>query len=89
VLKLIPTFEETLKLEIMKHFIYFESTDGGMDSHKHEFKDNNIKFNLYGWMNENYGCDTSDKELIEWAKKCEIGDYFEHRLGTCVRVNNN
>ncbi len=42
----------------MKYFIYFESTEGGMDSHKYEFKDDNIEFSLYGWMNENYGCNT-------------------------------
>jgi hypothetical protein len=72
----------------MKYFIYFESTEGGMDSYKYEFKDDNIEFRLYGWMDENYGCDTSDKELVEWVKTCKIGEYFEHRLGTCVRVNS-
>jgi len=71
----------------MKHFIYFESTEGGMKSNKYSFKDNNIEFNLFGWMNKKSGCNISDTQLLNWAKECKIGDYFEHRMGTCVRVS--
>ena len=72
----------------MKHFIYFESTDGGMDSNKYSFKENEeVNFDLSGWMSEKYDCRERDIQLINWAKTCKIGDYFEHRMGTCVRVS--
>lgn len=72
----------------MKHFIYFESQEGGMEQNEYSFEDleKDFNFGLYGWMDENYGCDTSDKELVEWAKTCDIGEFFNHRMGTCVRV---
>lgn len=72
----------------MKHFIYFESTDGGMETNKYEFKeDEEINFGTLGWMSEKYGTIETDTQLINWAKTCKIGDYFEHRMGTCVRVS--
>lgn len=70
----------------MKYFIYFESTDGGMETNKYEFGDTDFNFGLLGWMSEEYGCKPVDEELVEWAKICKIGEYFEHRMGTCVRV---
>lgn len=71
----------------MKHFIYLEAGNGDIFTHECTFADEEYIFPLYGWMNENYGADTLDQELIEWCKIAKIGDYFQHRLGVCVRVN--
>lgn len=71
----------------MKNFIYLEAGEGHIFTHKYTFIDEVYNFALYGWMDENAGCDTQDKWLVEWCKKAEIGDYYEHRLGICVRVN--
>lgn len=72
----------------MKYFIYFESTEGGMEVNYYAFKDDDINFRLFGWMSDCYGCKEDDEKLINWAIKSKVGDYFNHRIGTCVRVNN-
>lgn len=72
----------------MKDFIYFEQIEGGMEVIKLNFNNDDYVFPLFGWMSEEYGCKSQDLELVKWCKKAKIGDYFEHRLGVCVRVNN-
>lgn len=76
-------------VDMEKYFIYFEATDGGMDTNKYAFKTgDDFNFGLFGWMSEKYGCEAEDTKLVEWAKVCEVGEYFEHRMGTCVRVEH-
>lgn len=66
-----------------REFIYCETIDGGMQSHViRNTKDLEI---LFGWMS--YDCYIQDEALVEWCIKCNIGDYFEHRLGIIFRVS--
>lgn len=67
----------------MKKFIYCEITDGGME--KWEISNIEDLKGLYGWMTDS--CKKDDYELVNWIEKANIGDYFEHRLGICFRVN--
>lgn len=80
----------------MKTFLYFEQEEGGMAVHEITCFENaptNIDVNdqlgpqLYGWRNER--CAKDDAALLRWTVTAEIGQYFDHRLGTMVRVLNN
>jgi hypothetical protein len=65
-----------------KAFLYFESTEGGMETH--EFTDKKDFPCLLGWMRE--PCKNSDMKLLSWMETCEVGEYYSHRLGYAVRV---
>lgn len=73
---------------IPKKFMYCELTDGGMNYWTIENASGLVtEFPLSGWMSEEHGCRESDSDLIVWANtKAEIGDYFEHRMGVCIRI---
>lgn len=68
----------------MKQFMYFQSTDGGMEvftvSSPEEFPP------LYGWMTTSCAC--GDRGMLAWMDTAEIGDVYDHRLGYLVRVKN-
>ena len=70
---------------MMKRFIYFRTTDGGM-----EWKEcssvEDIKYFLYGWMSES--CQAQDLALLVWQNNADIGEWKEHRLGVLVRVTD-
>ena len=63
-------------------FVYFESTEGGMETMF--VTDASDLGRLYNWMGHN--CRKEDESLVEWMSTAEIGDYRFHRLGVCVRV---
>lgn len=69
-----------------KRFIYFLSTEGGMDTMDFKFGANEkVDFDgIFGWMSK--GCVSNDTKLNEWGQKAEIGDWFNHRMGVAVRV---
>lgn len=71
----------------IKHFIYFESQEGGMDEVLIEVKEGedfpDLEF-VYGWGNEN--CIERDEELKERANELEVGEFICHRKGTLVRI---
>ena len=68
----------------MKQFMYFESTEGGMEAYTFSGVDDFDK--PYGWMSDH--CEEWDKALIEFIVNAEIGDVRDHRLGYCVRLKD-
>jgi len=68
----------------MKNFMYFESTEGGMN----HFVINDVRDlkKLYGWMNDY--CKPMDSILLNWMKSADIGEICEHRLGVLVRLKD-
>lgn len=68
-----------------RQFVYFEATEGGMETH--ELSDPlRLKF-LYGWMSDS--CKEEDTNLLRWAETAEIGEMKDHRLGTLVRLKDS
>ena len=71
----------------MSKFIYCESTGGGMIYREvgrwKGFYD--FRF-LHGWMDGDVI--NQDINLLRWVAKAKIGDYYEHRLGVCFKVNS-
>ena len=67
-----------------KQFVYFESTDDGMDFFKaksvEDFK------SLDGWQSDS--CKEADNAMIEWLENAQIGEMYEHRLGCVVRLKD-
>lgn len=70
----------------MKHFIYFEVEDGGIN--KFDVFDQTDLEHLYGWMKPQYGSNIDDTLLLNWMESAEIGEYFDHRLGYLVRMKD-
>lgn len=70
---------------MVKRFLYCEETYGGMNSF--EFSDVNELSCLYGWGTD--FCKDYDTALILWIDSCEIGEYFNHRLGIVVRLKDS
>lgn len=64
--------------------MYFESTDGGMDTT--ESKGWKNPFNPHRWMQA--GCRVEDEALLEWMGVAEVGQLFNHRMGCCVRLKD-
>lgn len=48
----------------MKNFIYFEHTEGGMETHQGIQKANDLMF-LAGWMDDKHGCKICRGKRIE------------------------
>jgi hypothetical protein len=65
-------------------FIYFESTEGGMEFF-HVSKPDDLA-QLRGWMDAM--CHKEDTALVMWMERAEIGELFEHRLGIMVRLKD-
>lgn len=67
-----------------KQFAYFEITDGGMEqfiaSDIEDFKQ------VYGWQTDL--CKEADDAMIEWVKKAQIGEMYDHRNGCVVRLKD-
>lgn len=63
-------------------FRYFENQEGGMAVHEVQLEGHLVY--LYGWMRPD--CRARDRALVDWMMTARIGDTFDHRLGTCVRV---
>lgn len=68
----------------MKQFMYFESTEGGMETSV--FRGQNDLPYLYGWMSDH--CQDADTAMVTWMETAEIGDVFDHRLGYLVRIKD-
>jgi hypothetical protein len=68
----------------MKHFVYLENQEGGMSEVDFQTADE-LGF-LYGWMNKR--CRSEDERLVEWLEEAEVGEKFNHRLGTVVRLKD-
>jgi hypothetical protein len=68
----------------MKRFVYVESTEGGADCH---FVTNAEELTfLRGWGDVD--CEREDMILCSFMRNAEIGAYYEHRLGICIRLKN-
>lgn len=67
----------------MKDFIYFKSTDGGMEVVEEIETSADMTF-LYGWLDDD--CLVEDIRLIRWMDTAEVGQKFNHRLGCLVRL---
>jgi hypothetical protein len=63
-------------------FQYFENQEGGMAEYDVQLE-GHLR-HLYGWMQPD--CRAADRALVKWMGTARIGERFEHRLGTCVRV---
>lgn len=68
----------------MKQFLYCEIQEGGMDyfvvSAADELR------HLRSWMKE--GCAVEDKLLALWMVGADIGEFYNHRLGVCIRLKD-
>lgn len=64
----------------MKHFIYFQDCEGGMNVTNFSDPDG-LRYWIPYW-------DDSDNYLVDFCKTAEIGDHIEHRLGVLVRVRH-
>lgn len=69
----------------MKQFMYFETTDGGMNSFS-VYSEADLA-NLYGWKSPD--CIKEDHLLVDWMAWAEVGEMKEHRLGCLVRMRDN
>lgn len=71
----------------MKRFMYFESTEGGMD--RYEITKEDLRTGLLPipyWMAP--ACKAQDCALLDWMQNAEIGEMHEHRLGVAVRLKD-
>jgi hypothetical protein len=70
-----------------KHFIYFEDCDGGMSifTFNSDYVEESLKA-LYGWLHDD--CKDDDIALLDWIETSEVGDYYSHRLGVCIRLKD-
>ena len=71
----------------MNKFMYFQSTEGGMDAYEIDTAEDFGVGNLYGWMKEQNGAD--DTAMTVWMTTAEIGEFYEHRLGYLVRIKGS
>jgi hypothetical protein len=70
---------------VMRKFIYFEQTDGGMETTY--VKTIGDLESIYGWMSKI--CKKDDEELLNWMMfESEVGEIFNHRIGYLVRLKN-
>jgi len=67
----------------MKNFVYFESTEGGMEVIEDIQGGNNLS-TLRGWMSGK--CSTDDIKILKWINTASIGEMCNHRLGYLVRL---
>ena len=69
----------------MKHFVYFEATEGGMSDHDitEELDFSFLRSWMKGW------CSVKDGEMVNWAEEAEVGEMFDHRLGCLVRLKDS
>ncbi len=67
----------------MKNFIYFESTEGGMETIT-DIQCAADLSNLSGWLNGI--CKIGDKKMINWMDNALIGQKYNHRMGCLVRL---
>lgn len=67
-----------------KQFMYFESIEGGMVSYA--VSTGRDLSGLYGWMSK--GCEADDQGLLNWMESANVGEFYEHRLGTLVRLKD-
>lgn len=73
--------------KIAQHFIYFQDTEGGMDSFQVGGLQPEMELRtLPGWMDED--CKEQDQDLLDWMETAEVGTYCEHRLGCLVRMRD-
>ena len=69
----------------MKQFMYCEDTGAtGMDRHIIEGSAD-MDF-LAGWGDVD--CEEEDLALCDFLRAAEVGEYYEHRLGVCVRLKD-
>lgn len=68
----------------MKKFMYFESTEGGMETHT-VFSNEQFP-RIYGWMDTD--CKAEDSKLLKWMESADVGESYEHRLGVLVRLKD-
>ncbi len=71
----------------MKNFLYCEALEGGMDSFEFSHNKKYYKHSLEclsGWLSKD--CLESDLALVDWMNKAQVGEYYEHRLGTVIRL---
>ena len=68
----------------MKHFVYFESREGGMGVHEILYEKD--LFLIPYWMRP--GCVEQDNALREWMNTAEVGEMCWHRLGCMVRMKD-
>lgn len=68
----------------MKKFLYFESTEGGMEVYSVHSPEEFPR--LYGWMTPSCACE--DEGMLRWMDTAEIGDVYHHRLGCLVRIKD-
>ncbi|MBV6514303.1 MAG: hypothetical protein FMNOHCHN_03909 [Ignavibacteriaceae bacterium] len=69
----------------MKHFMYFQDCEGGMQAFD-VFHETDLE-SLNGWMSDAF-CKADDFLLLEWMKTAEIGEIYGHRLGIIVRLKD-
>jgi hypothetical protein len=69
---------------IVKKFVYFESTEGGMETHV--VWDEEELMILTGWRSES--TEKEDLDLMDWMRNAKLGEFYDHRLGTLVCVRN-
>lgn len=77
----------------MKHFLYCLAEEGGMDTFTLSRSDDGepdpianriLLDNLRGWMSR--GCEDDDVKLMAFMADAEVGEFFHHRLGVCIRI---
>ena len=63
-------------------FRFFEAQEGGMDSYKITYL-SDLEQIPY-WMAST--TKQQDQKLLDWMLVAEMGECYDHRMGTCVRV---
>ena len=71
-------------MEIKKSFVFFQSTEGGMETLLFSKKEEVVIGP--GWMLSD--CQFYDKGLLEWMDTADVGDFCNHRLGVMVRLKD-
>jgi hypothetical protein len=68
----------------VKQFLYCEDEGtGGMD---HYILHLESGLAPYGWMEDS--CKEADIKMMQWMETAEVGDYYQHRVGVCIRVKD-
>lgn len=67
----------------MKNFIYFESTEGGLEIIE-DIQCAADLSHLCGWMDDI--CKIGDKQMVAWMNNALIGQKYDHRLGCLIRL---
>jgi len=67
----------------MKNFVYFEAQEGGMDTIENIKTADDLRY-LRGWMDKE--CIVDDEEMVKWMETALVGQLYNHRLGSLVRL---